>query len=146
MAAMLAGCGGKGYDEWDSQQMCELLTKDEAEKLVREATGGDGQVKSEPDPKNSLMYSPGCHFRPDPGSSVSVDVHRTHVPPDEGSAIEIAGTKAYQESSDNSCSVAIPLEEEQYYFWVIVQDFSAEDLCKSAVRVAEVAYPKFESG
>jgi len=139
------GAGGKSVDyrSMTPEQICELVTDDEARGLMKDITDEKLTTKQE-----TQVDLPACRYGSGDGQPyLQVSIYQSsQVSSDEATSVTVAGQKALERKpDDHSCSVLIPLEDNLYLQGLAESWDPDKDSCPVARGALEKAYPRLAS-
>jgi hypothetical protein len=139
-----SGAGGGDFREKTPKEICGLVTVAEARDLMKDLADEDDPI----DPAEETSVSlPACRYGSEDGKPyLRVSIQQTSkAGGDDPTRTTVAGQEALQQSSDGSCSVFVPLED-NLYLLAIAESWNPEkDACPAARGAVEKAYPRLTS-
>lgn len=148
LAVVLTACGDDAepvdYKAMTPDEVCELVTVDEARELMKGIT--DEPVAAKNDTKPGVSGDlPACRYESGEGNPyLQVSIYQSSGV--GGDKITVAGQDARrQRPDDHSCSVSIPLEERLSLLAIVESWDPREESCTPASQALEKAFPRLSA-
>ncbi|MGH3756922.1 hypothetical protein [Actinophytocola sp.] len=146
LAAFLAACGddtdagAADYREMSPDEVCELVTVDEARDLMTDITD-----ESLTPTKETSVGLPACRYGSGEGKPyLKVSIHQSSQLEVGGDVVAttVAGQEVLQEDTGGSCSVSVPLDEVLYLLAIVESWDPDKDTCPVARDAIAKASPR----
>lgn len=136
--------GDKDYLSMKPEEVCKLLTVDEASQAMKPITTDELTASGEQ--QNSL---PACRYGAGEGKAyLLLSIHQSSAMggDEDAEKVTVAGKEALQTRPSTGCSVAVPLDD-QHYLLAIAESWKSDDeeSCQAATEALEKAYPRLSN-